>query len=140
MSKWHLKASCGLHLTTKTMSKYFAPEEFLRCTPTCSIKDMDEDFLALLDEVRERAGIPMVLNCAYRSSEWDVAKGRTGNSSHTRGIAVDVRTTNSTQRFKIVKAALECGVPRIGIGATFIHLDADRGQTCGVMWDYYGNH
>ena len=34
-------------------SKYFKPEEFERCNPSCSIEDMDQDFLDLLDDVRE---------------------------------------------------------------------------------------
>lgn len=122
----------------RAMSKYFAPSEFARCVPACRIEDMDTDFLALLDKVREKAGIPMVLNCAYRSREWDLAKGRTGNSAHTRGKAVDVRCASSANRFKIVAAALECGVRRIGIGKSFVHLDNDGSLAQGVMWDYYG--
>ena len=72
-------------------SKYFKPEEFERCNPSCSIEDMDQDFLDLLDDLREKAGTPLVLNCAYRSKEHDKAKGRSGNSAHTEGLAVDIR-------------------------------------------------
>lgn len=118
-------------------SKYFAAEEFERCIPPCRIEQMDAGFLAKLDEVRERAGVAMLLNCAYRSREWDLGKGRTGDSSHTKGLAVDIRTVSSMQRYRIIKAALEVGVQRIGIGATFIHLDDDRSKTQGVIWDYY---
>ena len=46
------------------MSKYFAPSEFRACTPSCSIEQMDPRFLAQLDQVREVAGIPMVLATA----------------------------------------------------------------------------
>ena len=35
------------------------------------LDDMDKDFLELLDKLREQAGIPLILNCAYRSKEWD---------------------------------------------------------------------
>ena len=77
------------------MSKYFSPSEFKKCVPSCSIEDMDGGFLALLDKVREKAGIPLVLNCAYRSREWDKSKGRSGNSAHTRGKAVDIRCNTS---------------------------------------------
>ena len=119
------------------MSKYFTASEFQRCSPSCSIKQMDADFLDLLDRVRERAGIPLVLNCAYRSKEWDQAKGRTGNSAHTRGKAVDIRCNTSQNRYRIVKAALECGVRRIGIAKTYVHLDNDTSLPQGVIWDYY---
>ena len=119
------------------MSRYFSESEFKKCVPSCSIEDMDGAFLSLLDEVRERAGIPLVLNCGYRSSSWDKSKGRSGNSAHTRGKAVDIRCNTSATRFKIVKAALECGVCRIGIGKSFVHLDNDNSLPQDVIFHYY---
>ena len=119
------------------MSRYFSESEFKKCVPSCSIEDMDGAFLSLLDEVRERAGIPLVLNCAYRSSSWDKSKGRSGNSAHTRGKAVDIRCNTSATRFKIVKAALECGVRRIGIAKSFVHLDNDDSLPQDVIFHYY---
>ena len=119
------------------MSKYFAPKEFQACVPSCSIEQMDAGFLELLDQVREAAGIPLVLNCAFRSVAHEKQMGRSGNSAHTRGRAVDIRCNASATRFKIVAAALECGIRRIGIGRTFVHLDNDDTLTQGVMWDYY---
>lgn len=98
---------------------------------------MDGAFLSLLDEVREKAGIPLMLNCAYRSSSWDKSKGRSGNSAHTRGKAVDIRCNASVTRYKIVKAALDCGVRRIGIGKSFVHLDNDDSLPQDVIFDYY---
>lgn len=119
------------------MSKYFKPSEFKSCVPSCSIEQMEAGFLSLLDKVREKAGIPLVLTCAYRSREWDLSKGRTGNSAHTRGKAVDIRCNSNANRLKIVRAALECGITRIGIGKSFVHLDNDASLTQGVIWHYY---
>lgn len=119
------------------MSKYFSPSEFKRCVPSCDISQMDASFLGLLDRIRERAGIPLVLNCAYRSKAYDNAKGRTGNSAHTRGLAVDIRCNSNANRYRIVKAALECGITRIGIGRTFVHIDADKSLTQDRIWHYY---
>ena len=119
------------------MSKYFHANEFKKCTPSCSLDDMDGGFLALLDSIREAAGIPLVLNCAYRSAAWEKSHGRTGNSAHTRGKAVDIRCTTSTNRLKIVKAAILCGIKRIGIGKNFVHLDNDASLSQNVMWHYY---
>lgn len=98
---------------------------------------MDEGFLALLDRIREAAGIPIVLNSAYRSREYELAHGRSGSSAHTRGQAVDIRCHTSANRFRIIRAAIGWGVTRIGIGKTFIHLDNDGTLPQGVMWDYY---
>lgn len=119
------------------MSKYFSPKEFRACVPSCSIEQMEPGFLELLDRVREAAGIPLVLNCAYRSREWDLSKGRSGNSAHTRGRAVDIRCHTNANRYKIIAAALGCGVRRIGIGKNFIHLDNDETLSQGVIWHYY---
>lgn len=119
------------------MSKYFNASEFRRCSPACSIDQMDPAFLALLDKVREAAGIPLVLNCAYRSVAYEKKKGRSGNSAHTRGLAVDIRCNTSANRYKIIRAALECGVNRLGVGKTFVHLDNDKTLVQGVIWDYY---
>lgn len=119
------------------MSRYFSPSEFKKCTPSCDITQMDASFLSLLDDVREGAGIPLVLNCAYRSKAYEKSKGRSGNSAHTKGKAVDIRCNTSATRYKIVAAALGCGIRRIGIGKTFVHLDDDDTLPQGVIWDYY---
>lgn len=119
------------------MSKYFKGVEFKRCSPSCSIDDMDAEFLALLDKVREDAGIPLVLTCAFRSSAYDKAKGRTGNSAHCKGKGVDIKALSSQTRMKIVQSALKNGITRIGIGKTFVHIDNDKSLPQGCMWDYY---
>lgn len=120
------------------MSKYFSAKEFRSCVPSCSIEQMEPGFLELLDRVREAAGIPLVLDCAFRSKAHEKKMGRSGNSAHTRGKAVDIRCNTSANRYKIVAAALGCGIRRIGIGKTFVHLDDDDTLPQGVIWDYYG--
>lgn len=117
--------------------KYFNEKEFNNCTPSCSMSDMDSDFLILLDNLREKAGIPIVLNCAYRSKQWDLAKGRSGNSAHTQGKAVDIRCTTSQNRYKILQAAIQLGIKRIGIGKNYIHIDNAENLTQEVIWHYY---
>lgn len=121
----------------KITAKHFSESEFQRCTPPCSLQDMKQDFMNRLDTVRDVTGIPLVITCAYRSREYDLAKGRSGNSAHTRGMAVDIRCTTSANAFKIVQAALKVGFTRIGIGKTFIHLDSDTSLPQNVMWNYY---
>lgn len=118
-------------------SKYFAPAEFKRCTPSCSIEDMDQRFLNTLDALRAQAGIPLVLNCAYRSREYDIKKGRSGNSAHTRGLAADIRCNASATRWKIVTAVLALGIRRIGIGKSYVHVDIDGTLPQDVVWHYY---
>lgn len=104
------------------MSKYFHDLEFKACTPGCDIKQMDEMFLRRLDTLREACGFPLVLNCAYRSPEWDKERGRSGNSYHTKGIAVDIRCYDSCKRAVIVRRALILGFS-VGVYSSFLHID-----------------
>lgn len=120
------------------MSKYFAPSEFAKATPSCKIEQMDPEFLELMDRVRDSAGIPLVINSAYRSKAWELLRGRSGNSAHTKGKALDVRCNTSGNRYLIVRAALQCGIRRIGVARTYVHLDNDTSLPQGVIWDYYG--
>ena len=107
------------------MSKYFKEIE----------TNMNKQFLFVLDEAREFAGIPFVINSAYRSpTHPESIKNPT--SSHIKGLAVDIKATDSTTRFKIVEALISVGFTRIGIADTFIHVDLDFDKTQDVIWTY----
>lgn len=118
-------------------SKYFKEAEFKRCSPSCSLQDMNQEFMNTLDNLREKAGIPIVLNSAYRSSAWDKSKGRSGKGAHTKGLAADIRCNSSATRWKIIAAAHSLGICRLGIGKTYIHVDIDKSLTQNVIWHYY---
>ena len=107
------------------MSKYFNEIE----------NNMNKDFLFVLDEAREFAGIPFVINSAYRSPEHPLSI-KNPSSSHIKGLAVDIKATDSITRFKIVKALIEVGFTRIGIADTFIHVDLDLDKAQNVIWTY----
>lgn len=119
-------------------AKYFKEQEFARCNPPCSLQDMEQETMDKLDAAREKAGIPFVLNSAFRSVAHEKSKGRNGTSSHTKGRAVDIRCNTSANRMKIVVGLLDAGFTRIGIGKTYVHADDDPDKPQGVMWDYYG--
>ncbi len=107
------------------MSKYFKEIE----------TNMNQEFLFVLDEAREFAGIPFIINSAYRSPEHPLSI-KNPSSSHIKGLAVDIKATDSVTRFKIVKALVEVGFKRIGIADTFIHVDLDLDKTQNVIWTY----
>ena len=118
-------------------AKYFRESEFKACSPACSLQDMKQHTMEKLDAAREMAGIPFVLNSAYRSPQWDKSKGRSGTGAHTTGCAVDIRCNTNANRLKIVMACLDVGFRRIGIGKTYIHVDDDPAKTPNVLWHYY---
>tara|TARA_R110000772_G_scaffold11881_1_gene36858 strand:- start:83 stop:406 length:324 start_codon:yes stop_codon:yes gene_type:complete len=107
------------------MSKYFKNIE----------DNMNVDFLAKLDEAREFAGIPFIINSAYRSpSHPESIKNPT--SSHIKGLAVDISAKDSITRFKVLDALMAVGFTRIGIAGTFIHVDLDLDKSQQVIWTY----
>jgi len=107
------------------MTKYFKEIEY----------KMDKDFLAKLDKAREFAKVPFVINSAYRSPE-HAESIKNPTSSHIKGLAVDIRTTDSRTRYKVLNALIHVGFNRIGIADTFIHVDDDKDKSQQVIWTY----
>lgn len=117
------------------MLRYFTEDEFNRAKPGCSLRDMNESFMARLDEARHIAGVPFIINSAYRSKAYEISKGREGTSSHTKGLAVDLRCNTGFQRLQIVSSLLKVGFTRIGLHRNFIHVDYDP-QKNQSIWLY----
>ena len=107
------------------MSKYFKNIE----------ENMNADFLNKLDEAREYAGIPFVINSAYRSPTHPLSI-KNPTSSHIKGLAVDIRCNTSRNRFIVLDALIAVGFNRIGIADTFIHVDLDLSKSDNVIWTY----
>ena len=96
---------------------------------------MNESFLMRLDEAREYAGIPFIINSAYRSPTHPESIKRP-TSSHIKGLAVEISATSSRQRGLILEALRAVGFNRIGIANTFIHIDMDYDKDQDVTWLY----
>ena len=107
------------------MTKYFKEVEY----------KMDGDFLAKLDKAREFAKVPFVINSAYRIPEHPESI-KNPTSSHIKGLAVDIRTTDSRTRYRVLNALIHVGFNRIGIADTFIHVDDDKDKSQQVIWTY----
>ena len=90
-----------------------------------------------LDNARKQAGIPFVLNSAFRSVAYEKSKGRTGAGDHPQRKGVDIRCNTSSNRMKIVRALLDNGFTRIGIGKTYIHAGMGKDLPQNVIWHYY---
>lgn len=116
--------------------RYFTQSDFDNCTPPCKISDMDHGVMVMFDRARDLAGIPFFVNSAYRTVEHELSRGRSGDSAHTTGKAMDIRANASRNRFLIVDALLKVGFNRIGIARTFIHADYDQTKDDRVIWLY----
>ena len=108
------------------MSKYFKEIEY----------NMDADFLAKLDKARELANIPFIINSAYRSVEQNKKVGGKPNSSHLKGLAVDIKAKDSRTRYIVLNALISVGFNRIGVASSFIHVDDDKEKASNVIWTY----
>lgn len=117
-------------------SKYFNESEFNRCTPSCSLQDMDQGFMNKLDAVRDEVGIPLMLSSAHRPRTWELSKGRSGEGDHPQGKGVDIKCYSSSTRYKIVRAAFKIGFRRIGIANGFVHLGDGDNLPNDVIWLY----
>lgn len=119
-----------------TTARFFKEGEFNKCVPSCSLQDMKQSTMSKLDTARSIAGVPFILNCAYRSQKWDIEKGRSGLGAHTTGNAVDIRCSSDRDRMLIVNSCIQAGFSRIGIAKTFVHADDSPSLNQDVIWLY----
>lgn len=116
--------------------EYFTFAEFDSPDINSGGEKMDCDFLEKLERAREIADIPFKINSGYRTVSHNKKVGGKSNSSHLRGLAVDISCTDSRSRYFILTALLEAGFSRIGVGSSFIHVDDDLEKSPDVIWTY----
>lgn len=104
--------------------------------PCCKSGGLLPDFREKLTVAREIAGVPFVLNSAFRCPAHNTDVGGSGTSSHLSGIAVDIRCKDSRERFLILRSLFYVGFHRIGVGKNFIHVDDDMTKPEKVCWVY----
>ena len=116
--------------------KYFNYEEFDSPDVQGSGQMMSKELLDILDKVRKSFGKPIVINSGYRTLAHNESVGGTENSSHLKGLAVDIACNNSIDRYTLTKLLMFHGVNRFGIAKTFIHVDIDPDKSPNVIWTY----
>lgn len=108
--------------------KYFKPSEIVGLKP---------ELVEMLDKAREIAGVPFVIGSGLRTQEHNKEVGGVENSAHLTGEATDIKCPNSVNRLKMLKAFIQVGFNRIGIGKDFIHVDISKTLPNEVCWTYY---
>lgn len=111
---------------------------FSRCVPKSSLIQLAPEVREMLLLLEALLDQELIVNSAFRTVEHEKKQGRSGSSSHCKGLAVDVSCYDSRLRYQIVEKAMTVGFDRIGIGKTFIHLDIDKDKVHPIIFHYYG--
>ena len=122
--------------------KYFdyeefdSPDEIGSGLPTTDGGKMNVNFLHKLHEARAISGVPYKITSGYRTPKHNAKVGGRVGSSHLKGVAVDIKCNNSSDRARILKGLFLVGLGRrIGIATQFIHVDADYDKPSAI-WLY----
>lgn len=125
-----------IKLTNPTITlPNFSLEEF-DCKCGCGLNNMKLPFLWKLQQIRTEAGFSFVVRSGSRCPVHNENEGGAQDSDHLTGEGVDIGTRTSWHRWRIIEAALSCGIKRIGIGRTFTHLGDNPSNPQLVMWVY----
>ena len=114
---------------------FFKYTEF-DCKCGCKKNNISKVLVEKLDTARRISGVPFIINSGCRCEEHNQEVGGSKTSSHLKGLAVDIKATDSVTRFKIHKALIQAGFERLGVSKDFLHCDIDFEKTLGVEWTY----
>ena len=89
----------------------------------CGECHMDATFLAMLDNARDFAGVPFVVNSGYRCPEHNKAVGSLA-PNHPAGRAADIACFDGPTRMRIIQGMIRAGFRRIGVQKSFVHCDS----------------
>lgn len=89
---------------------------------------MDTSLLKALTRVKLKIGDRIKINSGYRTKGHNSRVGGSSHSLHMQGKACDIQALSKERKYEIIKAAVEEGIPRIGIAERFIHLDVGNGN------------
>ena len=100
--------------------------------------NMQHEFMELLQKLRKEYNKSITITSGFRSRKHPIEARKThSNGEHTQGNCADIACINSSDRFVLVKLALELGFTRIGIAKNFIHLGiGGKNLPNNVIWDY----
>lgn len=100
----------------------------------CSDGCISNDLYVKLSAAQLIIGEEICINSGYRCHEHNEAVGGSPNSSHMKGLAVDVNVKNDFHRSKLIEAFIRVGITRIGVYEKIIHCDIDPDKEQNKIW------
>tara|TARA_R100000329_G_C7615599_1_gene218544 strand:- start:1547 stop:1900 length:354 start_codon:yes stop_codon:yes gene_type:complete len=114
--------------------KYFKLKEFA-CKCGCNHNNINKELLDMLEQARKMAKLPFVISSGYRCENHPESI-KNPTSSHIKGLAVDIKCSDSKSRAIILDALGFVGFRRFGLHDSFIHADIDESKANPVIWLY----
>ena len=121
-------------LSMGDLTNNFSAKEFA-CRCGCGFQDINLGLVDILQNVRDNYPHPLIITSGFRCPEHNRNVGGSPESSHLKGLAVDIACPDSTSRYILLRT-LVVYFSRICIAKNFIHVDIDYDKTTGVMWTY----
>lgn len=105
--------------------KYFTDKESLGLT---------KDLMFKLERARELFNAPIIITSGYRDPAHNDNVGGVQDSSHTKGMAVDIRCHDKEMQIKLAWALGCAGFRRLGVYDKHVHVDCDLDKTTPAYW------
>lgn len=106
--------------------KYFAASE---------VEGLNDRLVYLLDVARGISGVPYKITSGRRTAAQNKKAGGVKDSSHLKGLAVDLSAPDSRTMFLVLRGLFEAGFQRIGVYMDgHVHADIDETLDEDVLW------
>jgi zinc D-Ala-D-Ala carboxypeptidase len=116
--------------------KHFKKSDF-DCHCGCGFNIISESLVTILDKVRDDVGFPIIITSGCRCQKYnDRLSDSVPDSSHLKGLAVDIQCDDSNHRFMFMSAFKANGIVRMGIAKSFVHCDIDSAKPQYMTWLY----
>ena len=119
------------------LSANFRSEEFACRCGSCSASEdppMQVAFVMKLQKMRNLYGKPIRITSGFRCAAHNRNVRGNPSSHHLEGNASDLFALSASEKFWLLKYAIEVGFSGIGVGRDFIHVDDREGAP--VVWTY----
>jgi uncharacterized protein YcbK (DUF882 family) len=126
----------------------FSTEEMhCQCSYGCGQDEMDDEFMRMLQELREQAGFAFRISSGRRCllHNQDISSHKTKAGIHTFGKAVDILTghVNTSSVLNLVKLSQSIGFTGLGLNfrgsrkSRFLHVDSRNSDfSAPAIWTY----